>query len=102
MSVVDVKFINKSKESDKFYEIIYGQKGMISCNTLSQSMKGQVSHSNSIFLKLNNPDNKNDICFLLMITNGVESVIVDGTYSDTNETCRISSISVVNEIMFCT
>ena len=73
--------------------------GTTGCNDLLLLTKGYVSRSNSIFLKLNNPKDKNDICFLLRTSNGMKDMIMDGTYNDTNETCWTSNMS--NIYLYC-
>ena len=52
-----------------------------------------MSHSNSLSLKLNNSKDESDICFVLRTGNGVKDMIVEGTYNDTNETCRTSTMN---------
>ena len=78
LSVLNLNFIDQSKEGEKSYSIMYGPVTQ-DCKDLPLKTTGHLSNVNSISLQLNHTEG-NSICFFLITNNGTKSTIVEGIY----------------------
>jgi hypothetical protein len=99
---INIVFINERKENDKFYEVEFGP-ATPDCKYMPLKKKGYISNSNSMSTELKISENNVDICFVATVSNGINSILVEG-YNDTSdyEMCSIVTVpSMLFSILIC-